>query len=452
MSKFLVLLSVLFAVSESSAIPTRFRRQYGWGGQPYYGAAQYYETQPQQWSSQSQYQNNQNYYSPYFYGYQRQQNWQTSNQNSYQSQYNRPSWISDNNNGYATAPPTYNQANVGGYTRPKYLATMQPKPTLSPVILERSTLFVTAEPIKPTEDGNHPTFLERLGVATLPVVPSLTSSEEESLKSAEEAVHETLGNGALLPERSSVEETTVNSEEEEGDREETTTVPETTDTIGSSTSETSVLEKDEIASSEFFASSTETSTEVATTEEVTTTSEEAFTTPTIDETTELFSTTTEIIVATETSTITAETSTVTDTSTEASTTTSTEVTTTIPTTTTLSSKPSSTKAPVKEVKPVTLLAFQEVTNEVTSNIMNVTQPTVDQSTSVGDLNEIGEGSGTTDSAATTEENTNRSTFVTGIVGLRAPPVPKTTDPEKEGLAVVEWTDSDNEVRKVLLTQ
>lgn len=431
MSKILAIFSVFLAVSEALSIPTRFRRQYGWGGSPYYNAAQYYETQPQQWSSQ--YQNNQNYYSPYFYGYQRQQNWQTSNQNAYPSQYNRPSWISENNNGYATAPPTtsYNQAN-SGYGRPKYLATMQPKQTLSPVILERSTLFVTAEPMKTTEtDGRHPTFLERLGVATLPVVPTITSSEEEALEKAEEALkiaeHETLGNGETLPERP--------SEKEESVEEETRIVSSTT--TEETTSTEPVLEKDEIVSSEFFSSSTEESTIESSTTEISSTSEEPTTTEVEETTTE---TATEATEVTTVSPTTEEPSTTTTTTTPAPTTT--VMTTTEPVTTTA--------VPVKEVKPVTLLAFQEVTNEVTSNVMNVTQPTVDQSTSVGDLNEIGEGSGS--EAGATPEVTSRSTFTTGIVGLRAPPVPKTTDLENVGLAVVEWTDSDNEVRKTLLTQ
>lgn len=423
MSKFVAFFSIFLAVSESSEVPTRFRRQYGWGGSPYYNAAQYYETQPQQWSSQ--YQNSQNYYSPYFYGYQRQQNWQTSNQNTYQSQYNRPSWISENTNGYATAPPnTYNQAN-SGYARPKYLATMQPKQTLSPVILERSTLFVTAEPMKTTDsdNGRHPTFLERLGAATLPVVPTITSSEEEALEKAEEALksveHETLGNGEMLPERPS---------EKEASEEETRIVSSTT--AKSTFTEPPVLEKDEIAASEFFASSTE----------VSSTSEEPTTTE-IEETTQPSQTTIETTTTTEVTT--------TEPSTTSTTTTRAPATTTMTTT----SEPTTTSAKiVKDVKPVTLLAFQEVTNEVTANFMNVTQPTVDQSTSVGDLNEIGEGSGSEAAAATPKVNTSRSTFSTGIVGLRAPPVPKTTDPENVGLAVVEWTDSDNEVKKVLLTQ
>ncbi|PIC16337.1 hypothetical protein B9Z55_022977 [Caenorhabditis nigoni] len=441
MSKISAVLFFLFTFSES--IPTRFRRQYGWGVSPYYNAAQYYENQPQQWSSQT---NNQNYYSPYFYGYQRQNNWQQQNQNSYQqpqSHYNRPSWISENgyaNNGYATAPPAYNQAN-SGYGRPKYLATLQPKPTLSPVILERSTLFVTAEPtLRPTEgEDRHPTFLERLGVATLPIVP--TNSEEETLKSAEEALksaEEELGNGELLPERSEgggeseaitttmepiPEETSVSGDGNSGEGQEK---PEST--------EPSVLEKDEVASSEFFASSTE---EPSTTEALTTTVME----------------TTEVSTTTETTTEESMTSTTEEptTSTVLSTEPTTEVTTTAtPTTsTTVPSEPSTPK-PAKDVKPVTLLAFQEVTNEITSNPANVTQPTVDQSTtSVGDLNEIGEGSGSEDAAAENTSSRPASTFSTGIVGLRAPPVPKSTE---TGLAVVEWTDSDNEVRKVLLTQ
>ncbi|EGT30326.1 hypothetical protein CAEBREN_08552 [Caenorhabditis brenneri] len=439
MSKLFSLISVIFVLSESAVIPTRFRRQYGWGGSPYYGSAQYYETQPQQWSSQ--YQNNQ-YYSPYFNGYQRQQTWQNSNLNSYQSQYNRPSWISENNNGYATAPPAYNQVNEGGYGRPKYLATMQPKPTLSPVILERSTLFVTAMPVEPTKNDRHPTFLERLGVATLPIVPSLTSSEEESLKSAEEE-NETLKNGELLPERASEER---HSEEEE---ETTTLIPITEETVSSPT-EPSVMEKDEIASSEFFASSTENtvSSEILTTKLVTSTEPTTSSDP---------ETTTESLTTTPEETTTSELTTTETTTTPASTTTTTEKPTTTtqefttPTTTsntTTSTAVPTTRAGVTEVKPVTLLAFQEVTNEVTSNSLNVTQPTVDQNTSAGDLNVIGEGSGT--ETATVEES--RPAFATGIVGLRAPPMPKPTDPEKTGLEVVEWTDSDNEVRKALLTQ
>ncbi|CAO4383777.1 unnamed protein product [Caenorhabditis nigoni] len=448
MSKILTVLFFLFTISES--FPTRFRRQYGWGVSPYYNAAQYYENQPQQWSSQT---NNQNYYSPYFYGYQRQNNWQQQNQNSYQqpqSHYNRPSWISENgytNNGYATAPPAYNQAN-SGYGRPKYLATLQPKPTLSPVILERSTLFVTPEPtLRPTEgEDRHPTFLERLGVATLPIVP--TNSEEETLKSAEEALksaEEELGNGELLPERS----------EGDGESQEMTTttepIPEEKSVSGNGNSEEgqektestepSVLEKDEVASSEFFSSSS--TEEPLTTETVLETTEISTTTTTSETTSEDPTTPTELTTA---STI-KEPTTTTVLSTEPTT----EVTTTTtPTTSTAVPSEPPTPKPVKDVKPVTLLAFQEVTNEITSNPANVTQPTVDQSTtSVGDLNEIGEGSGSEDATAENTSSRPASTFSTGIVGLRAPPVPKSTE---TGLAVVEWTDSDNEVRKVLLTQ
>ncbi|CAP23195.1 Protein CBG02018 [Caenorhabditis briggsae] len=428
MSKVLAVLFFLFIFSES--IPTRFRRQYGWGVSPYYNAAQYYENQPQQWSSSQT--NNQNYYSPYFYGYQRQNNWQQQNQNSYQqpqSHYNRPSWISEDgyaNNGYATAPPAYNQAN-SGYGRPKYLATLQPKPTLSPVILERSTLFVTPEPtIRPTEGGDrHPTFLERLGVATLPIVR--TNSEEETLKSAEEALkaaEEELGNGELLPERS--------EGGEESEEMTTAIAPTSEETLGTETpviefTEPSVLEKDEVASSEFFASSTEEpSTTEARMETTQHTTEVPTTTTTSESITEKLTTTT--VLSTEPTT---------------------EEVATTSTTTTVPSEPPTPK-PVKNVKPVTLLAFQEVTNEITSNPANVTQPTADQSTtSVGDLNEIGEGSGAEDAAAENTTSSRPSTFSTGIVGLRAPPVPKSTE---TGLAVVEWTDSDNEVRKVLLTQ
>uniref|UniRef100_A0A1I7TCX7 Flocculation protein FLO11-like n=1 Tax=Caenorhabditis tropicalis TaxID=1561998 RepID=A0A1I7TCX7_9PELO len=388
-------------------------------------------------------QNNQNYYSPYFYGYQRQQSWQSSNQNqnSYQSQYNRPSWISENNNGYVTAPSAYNQVNEGGYGRPKYLATMQPKPTLSPVILERSTLFVTPMPVRPTDNGRHPTFLERLGVATLPIEPTLTSSEEESLRSAE---RETLGNGELLPERA--------SEEHESEEEETTTFSLTTEEMETPSSERNVFEKDENASLEFNGSSTENTLSTEVTKPI---SDSETTTPEIDATTEIPTiTSTETSVTEEATTETTTSPTSTTTTEKTTTTTTTETTTTEESTTSTMTQPtttvSTTQAPVPDVKPVTLLAFQEVTNEVTSNPVNVTQPTVDQSTSVGDLNVIGEGSGSED--ATTDENTSRPTFVTGIVGLRAPPVPNATDPEKAGLEVVEWTDSDNEVRKVLLTQ
>ncbi|CCD74421.1 Prion-like-(Q/N-rich)-domain-bearing protein [Caenorhabditis elegans] len=387
--------------------PRWFRRQYGWAGSPYYGNAQYYETQPQQqWSSQ--YQNNQNYYSPYFYGYQHQQTWQNSNQNQYQTLYNRPSWISENtggNNGYATAPPSYSEG--GSYARPKYLATMQPKPTISPVILERSTVFVTPETvgsIESGEDRKHPTFLERLGSATLPIATIIPGSEE--LTSAEE--RGTLGNGELLPGR-------TEEEKEEASIENVSTIPSTTSATENTSSETSVLEKDEITSSEFFATSSETTeapetsttTEKATTTEITPVSSDS---PAIESTT--------------TTTASPKTS------------------------TTLTPEPITT-VPAKDVKPVTLLAFQEVSNEVTSNVSNVTQPTVDQSTSANNLNEIGEGSGT-EPLATSEPHPTESKFVTGIVGLRAPPMPKTN--EKVGLEVVEWTDSDNEVRKVLLTQ
>ncbi|CAI2356647.1 unnamed protein product [Caenorhabditis sp. 36 PRJEB53466] len=434
MSKIIAVLSVFLAVAFSNVIPTRFRRQYAWGT-PYYENTQYYERRPQQWSSQ----NNQNYYSPYFYGYQ--QTWQPANQqNVYQSSYNRPSWISESGNGYATAPPDYTQ---GSYARPRYLATMQPKPTPLPVVLERSTLFVTLQPevLKSSTSGRHPTFLERLGVATLPVAPTETSGSDEEddreakiLKNLASLEHEQLGNGELLPERSNEGHSAESSSEVE-----TTSTPATTTEEEKSTTrdtESSSVEKDEIASEEIFGTLT-TTTPSATT----VTEEETTETTTTEESVE---TTEETTTVPTTTTTTTEAPTTTTTSPTLETTTVTTTTTTLPETTTTTSVPSSTAA--KDVKPVTLLAFQEVTDGMESIVRNVTQPTVDHNATGADLNETGEGSGS--EAATAGSG---SSFSAGTVGLRSPPLPKTTEPEKVGVEVVEWTDADNEVRKVLLT-
>lgn len=304
---------------------------------------------------------------------------------------------------------------------------MQPKPTLSPVVLERSTFFVTQQPevLKTSTNGRHPTFLERLGVATLPIVPSSGSEEEDSrekdiLKSLGSEEQSNLRNGEFLPERS--EEGHSAEEKEENTEPNSTSIPTTEEQP--STLEPSVMEKDEIASSEIFGTSVLSVSSVsplATTEVSTET------------------TTSEAIIETETPITTEETTkaaTTIETTTEATTeTTTTEVTTVhAPTTTT------SAIITTKDIKPVTLLAFQEVTDEIVSSASsNTTESTVDQRTT----DVTGEGSG----LVPTDDG--RSTFSTGIVGLRSPPLPKTTDPEKVGLEVVEWTDTDNEVRKVL---